>query len=72
MPKKQSENVALTFTDKVIEGAKAIPAQVRKLAASVLGQDEGKRPPKTAPKARKTPAKPRKTVKKSRKAATKK
>jgi hypothetical protein len=43
MPKKQSTDKTSTLAAKVLSGAKkATPADIKKLAASVLSQDEKK------------------------------
>lgn len=43
MPKKQSGNSTSSLAGKILSGSKkATPSEVRKLAASVLGQDEKK------------------------------
>lgn len=52
MPKKQTGNSLSELASDVLAGRiKPSPAQSRKLAASVLGQDEtrGKRPPPKKP-----------------------
>jgi hypothetical protein len=42
MPKKQSSSPVSTVASKVLREGKATPAQAKKLAASVLSQDETK------------------------------
>lgn len=42
MAKKQSSSKMSTIAGKVLAGAKATSQQAKKLAASVLGQDEKK------------------------------
>ncbi len=47
MAKKQSSSTTSTLASKVLSGSiKPTPAQMRSLAASVLGQDEKKGPNK--------------------------
>ena len=60
MTTKHSENIASTFANKVIEGAMALPEQVKKLADSVLGQHEAK-PSRRSTKSSAS-AKPRRTT----------
>ena len=51
MPKKETTQVVSSIAGKVLAGKKPTPAEARKLAASVLGQDEtkGRRKPPTSP-----------------------
>ncbi len=42
MPKKQSSSNLSTLAGKVLAGKKPSPAEAKKLAASVLSQDEKK------------------------------
>ncbi|WP_340643983.1 hypothetical protein [Phenylobacterium sp.] len=42
MPKKQSSQNISSLAGKILGGQKATPAQAKKLAASVLSQDEKK------------------------------
>ncbi len=42
MPKKQSSSKVSTIAGKVLKGKKATPSETKKLAASVLSQDEKK------------------------------
>ena len=46
MAKKQSGNSTSKLAGKVLAGKKATPAETRRLAGSVLGQDETKGPRK--------------------------
>lgn len=51
MPKKQSSPKLSTLASKILSGdKKATPAEIKKLAASVLGQDENKGQKKTPKK----------------------
>ncbi len=46
MAKKQSSSATSSLAGKVLAGKKATPAEAKKLAASVLSQDEKKGQPK--------------------------
>ena len=72
MPTKPSEKDSSTFTDKMIETAKAIPARVKKFADSVMGNAEVKPSPKPVAKRPKTLKKSRRPTTTGRKTAKKK
>ena len=72
MPTKPPANDSTTFTDKILESAKAIPAQLKKFTNSMMGNVEVKPSPRPVAKPRKTVKKSRPSVTRARKVAKKK